>query len=69
MPFIEFTDQQVQQLTNMLANTREWPWVVTNPLLVTITQSMERAAKQLQPAGAPPRGNNNSEKYDRRLPD
>jgi hypothetical protein len=52
MPTLEFTDQQIQQLTTMLANTKEWPWVVTNPLLVTITQQM-----QPPPQVAPYKGN------------
>jgi hypothetical protein len=65
MPKLEFSEQQIQQLTNMLANTREWPWVVTNPLLVAITQQMQPPPKESP--FLPSKGN--SDKYDRRLPD
>ena len=63
MPTIEFSDQQVQQLTTILANTKEWPWVVINPLLVTISQHLQQKPETVMTKS------NSDKRNERRLSD
>ena len=58
MPQISFTDQQVQQLQNILG---EIPWKIAHPLLVAIalsTQKIQETLRQDLPAQEPIKGNN-----------
>ena len=36
MPSIDLTYNEWGQVMNILATTKEWPWTITNPLLMKI---------------------------------
>ena len=55
MPAINFTDQQVQQLQNILG---EIPWKIAHPLLVAIALSTGVPKPPLE-TSPPPKGNSN----------
>jgi hypothetical protein len=46
MASVELTDQEWQQVMNILATTKEHPWVVTNPLLMRIGGQVQAQAPQ-----------------------
>lgn len=41
MPSAELTKDEWQQLLTILATTKEWPWTVTNPLLMKLGQQLD----------------------------
>ena len=41
MQTVTLAEQEWQALINVLANTREHPWVITNPLLMKIGQQLQ----------------------------
>lgn len=50
MAAVELSDAEWQQLMNILATTKEHPWMITNPLLMKIGQQLN-AQTQLQEPG------------------
>ena len=41
MPSIDFSDDEIRALTNILA-TKDIPWIVSNPLLAKLSQAQQR---------------------------
>ena len=67
---IEFSDQELQALVAILANTKDFAWVMTNPLLVKLSRAQQMAQQQqgAMPLDAPqPKPGGNS--HERRLSD
>ena len=42
MPTVELNEEEWRQLLNILGTTKEWPWVITNPLLMKIGQQLNK---------------------------
>ena len=67
---IEFSDQELQALVAILANTKDFAWVMTNPLLVKLSRAQQTALQQMPqpgPEDRQPKFGGNS--HERRLSD
>ena len=41
MPSVELDATDWNMIVNILASTKEWPWTVTNPLLVKLSSQLQ----------------------------
>ena len=42
MPLLNVDENEGQMLLNILGTTKEWPWTVTNPLIMKIGQQLRQ---------------------------
>jgi hypothetical protein len=63
MPTVELSDQEWQQLINILGTTKEHAWVTTNPLLMKIGNQLQ-ARQAPQQVGIAPEGNGKEVRHE-----
>ena len=61
MPSVDLTKDEWGQLMNVLATTKEHPWLVTNPLLMKIGQQLNTVKQPGPPPGMRPEANGGKE--------
>ena len=49
MPLLDLTDQEAQSLLNIVATTKEHPWLVTNPLVQKIGAVLQHKDAAVDP--------------------
>jgi len=49
MPLLDLTDQEAQSLLNIVATTKEHPWLVTNPLVQKIGAVLQHKDAPVDP--------------------